>query len=185
MHYASLACNSTHPHQHTLQSIYNHFNHWILNYYLDSLGSKDLLQPAFGPTLARAIRTLIGYVIFAHSAPVRTRMRTSKQLKRFIVLDITDWASENPHIEGQKSHIGQKKCFTSKYREKCIYFVLNGVYSLLWTFDTHKKYIFSESSQSKDSTGTAPKMSDTGCANYTGWHIKIIMHFRQLKYPYL
>ena len=23
-----------------------------------------------------------------------------------------------------KSHIGQKKCFTPKYREKCIYFVL-------------------------------------------------------------
>ena len=25
---------------------------------------------------------------------------------------------------GHKSHKGQKKCFTSKYREKCIYFVL-------------------------------------------------------------
>ena len=29
-----------------------------LNHYLDSLGSKGLLQPTFGATLARAIRTL-------------------------------------------------------------------------------------------------------------------------------
>ena len=28
------------------------------------------------------------------------------------------------YICGHKSHIGQKKCFTPKYREKCIYFVL-------------------------------------------------------------
>ena len=42
----------------------------------DSLGYKDLLQPAFGATLARAIRTLIEYIIFAHSAPGRTRTRT-------------------------------------------------------------------------------------------------------------
>ena len=32
-------------------------------------------------------------------------------------------------------------------------------------------YIFSESSQSKDSTGTVPKPNDTGYANYTGWNI--------------
>ena len=27
-------------------------------------------------------------------------------------------------VSGHKSHIGQKKCFTPKYREKCICFVL-------------------------------------------------------------
>ena len=42
----------------------------------DSLGSKGLLQPTFGATLARAICTLIEYVIFAPSAPGRTRTRT-------------------------------------------------------------------------------------------------------------
>ena len=36
------------------------------------------------------------------------------------------------------------------------------------------KYILSESSQSKVSTGTVPKLNDTGCENYTGWNIKII-----------
>ena len=30
-----------------------------------------------------------------------------------------------------------------------------------------------------------PKPNDTRCANYTGWNIKIIMHFRQLQHPYL
>ena len=38
------------------------------------------------------------------------------------------------------------------------------------------KYIFSESTHSKDSTGTVPKSNDTGYANYTGWNIKMIMH---------
>ena len=28
------------------------------------------------------------------------------------------------YAPSHKSHIGQKKCFTPKYREKCIYFVL-------------------------------------------------------------
>ena len=44
--------------------------------------------------------------------------------------------------------------------------------------------MFSESSQSKGSTGTVPKPNDAGCANYTGWNIKIIMHFRQPQHPY-
>ena len=48
-------------------------------------------------------------------------------------------------------------------------FCFNGAYSLLWTFGTHN--IFSENSQSKNSTGTVPKPNDTGCANYTGWNI--------------
>ena len=47
------------------------------------------------------------------------------------------------------------------------------------------KYMFSESSQSKDSTGPVPKPNDTGCANSTGWNIKIIMHFCQPQCPYL
>ena len=42
------------------------------------------------------------------------------------------WIVSN--VLGHKSHIGQKKCFTPKYREKCF----NGAYSLLWTVDTHK-----------------------------------------------
>ena len=46
-----------------------------------------------------------------------------------------------------------------------------------------QKYIFSESSWSKDPTGTMPKTNNTGWANYTVWNIKIIMHFRQPRYP--
>ena len=30
-----------------------------------------------------------------------------------------------------------------------------------------------------------PKPNDTGCANYTGWNIKIIMHFRQPQHTLL
>ena len=57
-----------------------------------SLGSKGLLQPTFDATLARAIRTLIEYVIFAHSSPGWTRTRTinTAKLERFIVRDLTD-----------------------------------------------------------------------------------------------
>ena len=60
------------------------------------LGSKGLLQPTFNATLPRANRTLIEHVIFAHSAPGRTRTRTinTTKLERFIVRDLTDWANE-------------------------------------------------------------------------------------------
>ena len=72
VHYASLTCNFTPP-QHTLQSTYNQSQSLGLNHYLDSLGSKGLLQPTLGSTIAWAICTLIEYVIFAHSATGRTR----------------------------------------------------------------------------------------------------------------
>ena len=46
--------------------------------------------------------------------------------------------------------------------------------------------MFSENSQSKDSTGTVPKPDDAGCANYTGWNIKIINHaFLSTSTPFL
>ena len=69
-----------------------------------------------------------------------------------------------------------------------LFFCFHGAYSLVTTFDTHKSIDFlttSNNSQFKDSTGTVPKPNDTGCANYTGWNIKIIMHFHQPQHPYL
>ena len=43
---------------------------------------------------------------------------------------------------GHKSHIGQKKCFTPKYSEKCTYFVLTE-HTLYYEHRTHiKVYIF-------------------------------------------
>ena len=71
-----LTCYSTWP-RHTSQMTYNQFlSLGGLNYYLDSLGSKGLLQYTLGPTLAWAIRTLIEYAILAHSAPGWTRTQT-------------------------------------------------------------------------------------------------------------
>ena len=69
-------------------------NHWVC---LDSLGSKGLLQPTFGATLARAIRTLIEYVIFRtlNSGSDSNVDDQYSKLKRFIVQDLTDWANEN------------------------------------------------------------------------------------------
>ena len=52
LHVASVLCRA-----HTISS----------NHYLDSLGSKDLLQPTLRATLASAFHTLIEYAIFAHS----------------------------------------------------------------------------------------------------------------------
>ena len=46
-----------------------------------------------------------------------------------------------PLMVRHKSHIGQKKCFTSKYRENA-YILYDGAYSLLWTFDIHKSIYF-------------------------------------------
>ena len=92
---------------------------------------------------------------------------------------------------GHKSHIGQKKCFTPKYREKCTYFVLTEqtiyyehlthikVY-IFWklTFDTHKSIHFLKTHSPKiPLVPCVPKPNDTGCANYAGWNITIIMHF--------
>ena len=90
-----------------------------------------------------------------------------------------------PYIYGHKSHIGQKKCFTPKYEEKCIYLVLTE-HTLYYERWTHIKVpIFSESLQSKDSIGTVTKPNDTGCANYTEWNIEMIMHFCQIQHPHL
>ena len=81
---------------------------------------------------------------------------------------------------GHKSHIGQKNCFTPKYhREKCTYVVLTEQTLYNEHLKHIKVYIF-ESSQSKDSSCTVPKPNNTGCANYTGWNIKIIMYFVNL-----
>ena len=60
----------------------------------------------------------------------------------------------------------------------CITYNSGGLtHKISWTFDT-QKYIFSESAQSKDSTGTVPKPNNTEWANYTGRNIKINMYFR-------
>ena len=97
VHYASLTCNSMRP-QHTLQS------HTIslvlslgLNHYLDSLGSKGLLQPTFGATLARAICTAIEYVIFRtlSSGFDSNTDDQYRKMKKFIVRNLTNWANEN------------------------------------------------------------------------------------------
>ena len=45
-------------------------------------------------------------------------------------------------------------------------------HTLYYEHLTHIEVILSESSQSKDSTGTMPEQNDTECANYTGWNIK-------------
>ena len=45
------------------------------------------------------------------------------QLESFIRMQPTFKGLSNKSV-GHKSHIGQKKCFTPKYREKCIYLVL-------------------------------------------------------------
>ena len=70
-----------------------------LNHYLDSLGSKGLLQPTLSPTLAWAICTLIEYAIFAHPVPDYTLDADDQynQLERFIVQDHTDWAKKKGH----------------------------------------------------------------------------------------
>ena len=52
--------------------------------------------------------------------------------------------------------------FTSKYAEKCIYFVLSA--PTLYYEHLALTVLFSESSQSKDSIGTMPKPNDTGWA---------------------
>ena len=72
--------------------------------------------------------------------------------------------------------------FHTKYREKCIYFVLTE-HTIVMNIWRKKRYIFSGSLQSKDSTGTVPKPNDTGCANYTGWNMKMIMHLVNLNMP--
>ena len=56
-----------------------------------------LLQPTFGATLARAIRTLIEYVIFRtlSSGSDSNADDQYNQIERFIFRDLTDWANEN------------------------------------------------------------------------------------------
>ena len=51
--------------------------------------------------------------------------------------------------------------FHTKIQRKMHLFGFNGAY-YCYEHLTHKKYIFSESIHSKDSTGTVPKPNDTG-----------------------
>ena len=68
MHYASLTCDPR-----SLSTLYREqtviFNHWVKVTTWTPWGQKGLLQPTFGATLALAIRTIVEYAIFAHSAP--------------------------------------------------------------------------------------------------------------------
>ena len=72
----------------------------MVSFWCDSwcLGSKCLLQAAFGANLAWAIRTY-PHRIFAYSASGWTRTRTidTANWKWFIVRDLIDWANEHYH----------------------------------------------------------------------------------------
>ena len=68
-----------------------------VNHYLDSLGSKVLLQPTLGATLAWAIHTLIESSIFAHSVAGLdlNAIDQYNQLKWFIFRNLTNWVIKN------------------------------------------------------------------------------------------
>ena len=83
----------------------------------------------------------------------------------------------------QVTYRSEKMFHTNMQKNASILF-LGSILFIMNIWNT-QKYIFSESSQSKDSTGIVSKPNNTGWENYTGWNIKIIMHFRQPQHPLL